>query len=489
MSARSNILSKKINWEQLYAAEQPIFKPYGQMESLETLHKIVGNNASAAIVYGSKGFIRWYYPISELGRIREDGKRLLDKESTKELIEDIKETVRSFWEISAQMRSYLRTGSIHDAAFIELFSNWEEILYYVFAYFRTTQEHPAFYAIKKMQEIIAEHFPSEDEQAEIFIDLVTPTEPDITIRERTDWIAVIQNSTDERIKEHLLKYSYLVTNIDSEDAALQVIKKLAATGSYNELKSQTEETKKRLIDLKERQQKLFTKIDSKQLEFLANLIQNFAFLRFDLKVCWAGVHYYLFPLFSTISQSTGLPIRDIMMFWTTKEMKTFFNTREFPKEQEMRKRDEFYFLQLKNKHIEFNSGPAARELKDSVLGTFDNSANELKGNVACRGVVEGRVQVINFDDLRLIRETAERAREPFVLVAGMTNPNMTPLFKKALAIITDEGGMTCHAAIISRELNIPCIVGTRSATQLLKDNDLVHVDAEKGLVKILNRES
>ena len=77
-------------WEQLYAAEQPIFKPYGQMESLETLHKIVGNNASAAIVYGSKGFIRWYYPISELDRIREDGKRLLDKESTKELIEDIK---------------------------------------------------------------------------------------------------------------------------------------------------------------------------------------------------------------------------------------------------------------------------------------------------------------------------------------------------------------------------------------------------------------
>ncbi len=63
----------------------------------------------------------------------------------------------------------------------------------------------------------------------------------------------------------------------------------------------------------------------------------------------------------------------------------------------------------------------------------------------------------------------------------MTDPDFLPAMKKASAIITDEGGITCHAAIVSRELKIPCIIGTRIATKVLKDGDLVEVDANKGI--------
>jgi len=59
--------------------------------------------------------------------------------------------------------------------------------------------------------------------------------------------------------------------------------------------------------------------------------------------------------------------------------------------------------------------------------------------------------------------------------------------KEAGAIITDEGGITCHAAIVSRELGIPCIIGTKIATKVLKDGDIVEVDAGKGVVKIIKR--
>jgi pyruvate,water dikinase len=58
--------------------------------------------------------------------------------------------------------------------------------------------------------------------------------------------------------------------------------------------------------------------------------------------------------------------------------------------------------------------------------------------------------------------------------------------EKAAAFITDEGGITCHAAIVSRELKKPCIIGTKIATQVLKDGDLVEVDANNGVVKIMN---
>jgi pyruvate,water dikinase len=69
-----------------------------------------------------------------------------------------------------------------------------------------------------------------------------------------------------------------------------------------------------------------------------------------------------------------------------------------------------------------------------------------------------------------------------VLVTRLTAPDWVPLMRRAAAIATDSGGMTCHAAIVSRELGIPCVVGTQSATDTLRDGELVTVDATRGLV-------
>ena len=75
-----------------------------------------------------------------------------------------------------------------------------------------------------------------------------------------------------------------------------------------------------------------------------------------------------------------------------------------------------------------------------------------------------------------------------ILVTGMTDPNFVPLMKKSAAIITDAGGMLSHAAIVSRELRIPCIVGTKHAKKILKSGDYIEVDANKGAIQILNKE-
>ncbi len=72
-----------------------------------------------------------------------------------------------------------------------------------------------------------------------------------------------------------------------------------------------------------------------------------------------------------------------------------------------------------------------------------------------------------------------------ILVTQMTDPDCIVAIRKARAIITDEGGITCHAAIVSRELRIPCVVGTKIATKVLKDGDRVEVDATKGVIKKL----
>lgn len=106
----------------------------------------------------------------------------------------------------------------------------------------------------------------------------------------------------------------------------------------------------------------------------------------------------------------------------------------------------------------------------------------LKGKIAFPGKAAGRVVVI-----RDIQTEASRFREGDVLVTGMTRPEYVYLMKMASAIVTDEGGITCHAAIVAREMKKPCVIGTKVATQVLKDGDMVEVDAEKGIVRVLEQ--
>jgi len=73
------------------------------------------------------------------------------------------------------------------------------------------------------------------------------------------------------------------------------------------------------------------------------------------------------------------------------------------------------------------------------------------------------------------------------LIPPIAKPFYLPAMRRAAAFITNEGGITCHAAIISREMKKPCIIGTKIATQVLKDGDEVEVDAVSGVVRILNK--
>lgn len=70
-----------------------------------------------------------------------------------------------------------------------------------------------------------------------------------------------------------------------------------------------------------------------------------------------------------------------------------------------------------------------------------------------------------------------------IIVSINTNPSLLPMLTKCKAIVTNDGGLLCHAAIISREMNIPCIIGTKIATKAFKDGDIVEVDANKGIVR------
>jgi len=107
---------------------------------------------------------------------------------------------------------------------------------------------------------------------------------------------------------------------------------------------------------------------------------------------------------------------------------------------------------------------------------ISNAEVLVTGNTASPGIASGIVKIVH--DVNEL----SKVQKGDVLVTKMTNPDMVPTMKRASAIVTDMGGTTCHAAIVSREMGIPCIVGTGNATSVLKENRMITVDATHGKV-------
>lgn len=146
-------------------------------------------------------------------------------------------------------------------------------------------------------------------------------------------------------------------------------------------------------------------------------------------------------------------------------------------------RKDFYVLMCHPGDRSLYVGEKAYDIVSRQLGNEEmkGKSQVIKGVIAYRGKVKGEVSI-----LKKIAEM-KNFKNGAILVASMTRPQWMPAIKKAAAIITDEGGILSHAAIISRELGIPAIIGTEIATRVLRDGDLVEVDAEQGVVKVLKR--
>lgn len=129
----------------------------------------------------------------------------------------------------------------------------------------------------------------------------------------------------------------------------------------------------------------------------------------------------------------------------------------------------------------FIAGKEAKQIQRELSKeSFENkNITELQGYNACKGYYKGNVRVIT--DAKMINEL----KQGEVLVCHMTSPDFVIGMKKAGAIITDEGGITSHAAIVSRELGIPCLISTKHATKILKTGDNVEVDANQGIIRLV----
>jgi len=185
--------------------------------------------------------------------------------------------------------------------------------------------------------------------------------------------------------------------------------------------------------------------------------------------------YRMQPVLKEIAKRKKLSIKEVKLMLVSEIKNALINNKIDRQNLKQRTKLAVYYFE-KNKEIVF-VGTKAKQLEKAVKKTEIHETTEIRGQVGCVGKATGTVKKI-FRPKDMVK-----MKKGDILVSIATDPDIVPAMKKAAAIVTEQGGVTSHAAIVSREMNIPCVIGTKIATKVLKDGDRVEVDATKGVVK------
>ncbi|MEY2664684.1 MAG: hypothetical protein RIT04_492 [Candidatus Parcubacteria bacterium] len=190
------------------------------------------------------------------------------------------------------------------------------------------------------------------------------------------------------------------------------------------------------------------------------------------------IHVAIWYVLAALAKKYAMPDQNDLRFVSVEELKTLSHKDILMRINE-RKSGLVHIT--RNAQTEIVIGSAA-EILSKTLIEQTQATNILKGKVGSRGtnsVVVGIVKVL------MRPSEMDKVNQGDIVVATMTTPEYVPAMRKASAILTDEGGVTCHAAIVSRELGLPAIIAIGNATKVLKDGDKVEVNTDKGIVTIL----
>ncbi len=330
--------------------------------------------------------------------------------------------------------------------------------------------------------ILREHASTEQEYESWFEAATCSSRSTDTDRERKhllDLVLLRKENIDERIREHVRSFGwlgvrYFVGSWWTEGDVKARLKLLSYEEAVQALKE--DEAHKDQVDHSlRRMQEIMTSEDMQ----MVYQVRDIVYLRTQRADYFHHACALMQPLFREAAKRLNISYHDILYFEPSEVTEALQGKYDHQAELLERKRDMLCYSDETGYGV--LSGDAAA-LYISERSVFDQSAElvqSFNGVTAFRGKVVGKVKIV------LIPEDGESVEKGDVLVATMTTPNFIASMERAGAFITDEGGILCHAAIVSRELKKPCIIGTKIATKVLKDGMMVEVDANKGVVKIL----
>jgi phosphohistidine swiveling domain-containing protein len=256
----------------------------------------------------------------------------------------------------------------------------------------------------------------------------------------------------------------------------QNVLKLGASDFAAQLENSFE--KQFWTDIPETKKKLISKydLDKKTVQRIRQF-SKMAYFRDIRKQYTQITSYFIVEFYHIIAKKQGIPVE-----WSNFVI-PFYEYRKFLKkdskllkELELRTKKGVWVIS-KDDYGKFKIETKKADKLFELVENKISGGDILYGSTAYMGIASGKAKVI------LRQLDFSKFNEGDILITGMTRPEFVPLMKKAAAVVTDEGGITCHAAIISRELGLPCVTGTQRATKTYKDGDILEVNANHGFVR------
>lgn len=298
--------------------------------------------------------------------------------------------------------------------------------------------------------------------------------------------------THQDIEKHRQKYFWIQNSFRGavylgNKFFLNSLKELVKFKSLKEIKKEIKrlENKEKLA-IKQRKNIYKKYRISEQTKNFFELVRFFALLQDDRKQNIQKQVFCIDQIFNEVNKRFKIPKSDLDNYLVKEIIGVLENSKRVSKKELKKRRKTITISYIKNNKMK--SDYLFNKEADLVINFFKKkrkelSKKELKGFVASTGkgkgvLIRGKVRIV-FDPIK------DKFNKGEILVSGMTRPEFVPLMKQAKAIITNEGGITTHAAIISRELETPCIIGTKVATDVLKNGDYIQLDLNEGTIKIL----
>jgi len=324
---------------------------------------------------------------------------------------------------------------------------------------------------------------------EVLVILAAPTKPSFYAEEELALLNIEKKFKqpkgplfEKEIKKHWQKYDWMLDNYLrpkplKKEYFVDLIKKHKKQ-RLNPVKKQQEI----LYHLQfAKQQKLKAikkhKLDKETILY-ADLVDEFMLFQDERKKNTLKGNRYLDEILKEVGRRRKVRWL-VLRYLLPNELVEFINGKNFSKEISKRKKIAVVEYLVGNRYGFLSQEKARQYHKELFRVEVNSKVTEFSGTVASRGYARGKVNIL------YTARQVNKMRQGDILVTTMTTPDFIVALKKAAALVTDIGGLTCHAAIVSRELKIPCIIGTKIATKVLKDGDKVVVDANNGIIKKL----
>ncbi len=302
---------------------------------------------------------------------------------------------------------------------------------------------------------------------------------DIAIKIQDNQLSSNSQELMNLVKEHCKKYGWIhstlfLGDIYDEEKIINELKYIKNPRVIKEKLLKQREVKQQEAN------KIIKMISSNKGKEEAKFLQKAVYFR-TARLEWMNKTCFIIrPILKEGARRLGINFEDVLYITSDELIESLEKGKLIIRKEVIKERERGYGMVSDNKqeYVIF-TGNDLMGLKKKFSKDMDDK--RIVGIVASKGKIKGRVVIVKD------RSELYKVKKDDILVAPLTTPDFVIAMKKASAIITDLGGITSHAAIVSRELGKPCIVGTRNATKLLKDGDIIEINDENGEINIIKK--